>query len=164
MAKDISLLGASYPDVPAVDLPQTGGGTARFYDVSDTTATAADVVSGKAFYLADGSKTSGSIPTQAGETVTPTRSEQTVVAAGKYTLGAVKVAAIPDTYYTQAEALELFYPVGSIHVSTSATAPDFGGTWTEIKLPLTVGDIENGSRSYESGAGSGSLHFWLRTA
>ena len=29
---DVTLLGASYTDVPAVDLPQTGGGTARFYD------------------------------------------------------------------------------------------------------------------------------------
>ena len=32
MAKDITLLGASYSDVPAVDLPKTGGGTARFVD------------------------------------------------------------------------------------------------------------------------------------
>lgn len=32
MAKNISLLGADYPDVPAVDLPKTGGGTARFVD------------------------------------------------------------------------------------------------------------------------------------
>lgn len=33
MAKNISLLGADYPGVPAVQLPQTGGGTATFYDV-----------------------------------------------------------------------------------------------------------------------------------
>ena len=32
MAKNITLLGASYSDVPAVTLPQTGGGTATFYD------------------------------------------------------------------------------------------------------------------------------------
>lgn len=32
MAKNVTLLGASYSDVPAVDLPQTGGGTARFID------------------------------------------------------------------------------------------------------------------------------------
>ena len=36
MAKNISLLGADYPDVPAVTLPQTGGGTATFYDVEVT--------------------------------------------------------------------------------------------------------------------------------
>lgn len=34
MAKNISLLGADYPDVPAVQLPQTGGGTATFYDIN----------------------------------------------------------------------------------------------------------------------------------
>lgn len=32
MAQNITLLGASYPSVPAVDLPKTGGGTARFID------------------------------------------------------------------------------------------------------------------------------------
>lgn len=32
MAKNITLMGASYTDVPAVDLPVTGGGTARFRD------------------------------------------------------------------------------------------------------------------------------------
>jgi len=34
MAKNISLLGADYPDVPAVQLPQTGGGKATFYDIN----------------------------------------------------------------------------------------------------------------------------------
>lgn len=34
MAKNISLLGADYPNVPAVQLPQTGGGTATFYDIN----------------------------------------------------------------------------------------------------------------------------------
>lgn len=35
MAQNITLLGASYSDVPAVDLPKTGGGTARFIDETD---------------------------------------------------------------------------------------------------------------------------------
>ena len=30
MAKNVTLMGANYPDVPAVNLPQTGGGTAQF--------------------------------------------------------------------------------------------------------------------------------------
>lgn len=33
---NITLLGASYTDVPAVDLPQTGGGTVRFYENGGT--------------------------------------------------------------------------------------------------------------------------------
>lgn len=36
MAQNITLMGASYTDVPAVTLPKTGGGTATFYDDSDT--------------------------------------------------------------------------------------------------------------------------------
>ena len=34
MAKNITLMGANYPDVPAVQLPQTGGGMATFYDIN----------------------------------------------------------------------------------------------------------------------------------
>ena len=59
MAQNITLLGASYSAVPGVTLPKTGGGTATFYDVSDTTAAAADVASGKYFYTAAGVKTEG---------------------------------------------------------------------------------------------------------
>lgn len=59
MAQNITLMGASYSAVPAVTLPKTGGGTARFDDASVTTATAADVASGKVFLAADGTITTG---------------------------------------------------------------------------------------------------------
>lgn len=59
MAQNITLLGASYAAVPAVTLPKTGGGTASFTDVTDTTAAAADVASGKYFYTAAGVRTAG---------------------------------------------------------------------------------------------------------
>lgn len=59
MAQNITLLGANYSAVPAVRLPKTGGGTADFTDVTDTTATASDVASGKYFYTSSGVKTQG---------------------------------------------------------------------------------------------------------
>ena len=59
MAQDISLLGANYPDVPAVVLPKTGGGSARFTDVGDTTALPEDVAYGKVFYDSSGSRSVG---------------------------------------------------------------------------------------------------------
>ena len=34
MAQDVTVAGATYSDVPAVDLPKSGGGAARFYDAS----------------------------------------------------------------------------------------------------------------------------------
>lgn len=58
--QNVTIAGAQYSDVPAIELQKTGGGTALFVDVSDTSATAADVRSGKTIYIADGSKTNGS--------------------------------------------------------------------------------------------------------
>lgn len=61
MAQNITLLGANYPDVPAVQLPITGGGTATFSDTRSVTynlsggATASvspsEVVAGQGFSL-----------------------------------------------------------------------------------------------------------------
>ena len=59
MAQNISLWGASYSDVPAILLPKTGSGTAQFTDVTDTTAAAEDVASGKYFFTAQGVLTVG---------------------------------------------------------------------------------------------------------
>lgn len=62
------------------------------------------------------------------------------------------------------------FPVGAVYISTSATAPTFGGSnwnWQEIKIPVTQGDLMDGFRSYaakESGDTPGTLHFWLRIA
>ena len=59
MAQNITIQGASYSAVPAVTLPKTGGGTASFFDVSDTTAAASDVASDKYFYTSAGVRTQG---------------------------------------------------------------------------------------------------------
>ena len=62
------------------------------------------------------------------------------------------------------------FPVGAVYISTSSTAPTFGGNtwvWQEIKMPATRGDIEDGFRSnqnVDSGDTPGTLHFWKRTA
>ena len=59
MSQPISLWGAQYSDVGYVDLPRSPSVTARFHDVTDTTATAADVAQGKYFYTSQGVRTAG---------------------------------------------------------------------------------------------------------
>ena len=59
MAQNISLWNAVYSNVPQVLLPKQGGGTAAFTDTSPTTATDADVTSGKIYFKADGTQSTG---------------------------------------------------------------------------------------------------------
>lgn len=83
MAQNVTIMGASYSDVPAVTLPKTGGGTASFTDVTPTTVTSdSDVANGKIYFRADGSQhtgtNSGSTPNlqTKSKTYTPSTSQQ----------------------------------------------------------------------------------------
>lgn len=53
MAQNITLLGASYSDVPSVELPKTGGGTAQFDDttIASNAASASDIANGKLAFV-----------------------------------------------------------------------------------------------------------------
>lgn len=59
MSQNISWLGNDYQNVPYVQFPKTGGGTARFDDATVTTATASDVAQGKIFLASNGTITTG---------------------------------------------------------------------------------------------------------
>lgn len=62
------------------------------------TVSAGYVSSGTAGTITISGSNTNQLSTQAGTTIIPTESEQTAVAAGKYTTGAVKVGAISSTY------------------------------------------------------------------
>lgn len=133
MAQNITLLGASYSNVPAVNLPKTGGGTASFVDVTDTTAAAADVASGKYFYTAAGVRTQGtssgggtSKNTQVVQGTTRTTksamtaigAEMTVSKTGTYDVYWSAFRSSTSTSYTYATQL---YIDGSAHGSENST-------------------------------------------
>jgi hypothetical protein len=87
------------------------------------------------------------LSTQAAKTVTPTKSSQTAVAKGRYTTGAVTVAAIPAQYITTTDA--------------TATAADMrSGKTGYVNGSKVTGSIADFDGSYEcsgesSGGGSG---------
>lgn len=101
MAQNITLMGASYTAVPGVQLPKTGGGTALFTDVTGTTATAADVASGKIFFLADGSQATGTNSGGGGTGWTLIKSTELSVNTTSTSAASAGTVALGSAYYTK---------------------------------------------------------------
>lgn len=80
MAQNVTINGVTYQNVPEVDIPKSGGGTAKFFDTADGDITSADILTGKTGFNATGSvtgsmanngSTSGTISTKAGTITIP---------------------------------------------------------------------------------------------
>ena len=58
MAQNVKINGVTYSNVPSVQIPHASGGdNATFYDTASATITAAEIVSGKVGYNANGAVT-----------------------------------------------------------------------------------------------------------
>ena len=100
-----------------------------------------------------------------GDAITGVSDDLTNLAATVGTLETAVTGIESEIDSLPADVIKAAYPVGSVYVSTSSTAPGFTGTtWSEILLPMKWGDAQAGNRSHTSGTGTGTLHFWLRTA
>lgn len=80
MAQNVVINGVTYSNVPEVDIPKSGGGTAKFYDTGSADITSADVLTGKTAFgssgevsggMANNGSTSGTISTKAGTVSIP---------------------------------------------------------------------------------------------
>lgn len=80
MAQNVVINGVTYANVPEVDIPKSGGGTAKFYDTSGADIAAGDVLTGKTGFgsggsvsgsMANNGSTSGTISTKAGTVTIP---------------------------------------------------------------------------------------------
>lgn len=86
MAQNVIINGVTYQDVPEVDIPKVGTGTAKFYDTSSANITSADVLTGKTAYGASG-QVSGGIPVNGAVSGTITTKAGTVAIPAGYTSG-----------------------------------------------------------------------------
>lgn len=83
MAQNVVINGVTYSNVPSVDIPKSGSGTASFYDTSDATLDSGDkMLSGNTAY-ANGTKYTGSIATKTGTDITAS-GDTVTVPAGYY--------------------------------------------------------------------------------
>jgi hypothetical protein len=96
MAQNVVINGVTYAEVPEVDIPKSGGGTARFYDTASADAQAAEILVGKKAYgatgeitgtMPDNGATGGTISTKAGTVAIP---------AGYTTGGTVNLSGVDD--------------------------------------------------------------------
>ena len=80
MAQNVIINSVTYQNVPEVDIPKSGGGTAKFYDTAAADISAGDVLTGKTAFgssgevsgsMANNGSTSGTISTKAGTVTIP---------------------------------------------------------------------------------------------
>ena len=134
MAQNVVINGVTYQNVPEVDIPKSGSGTAKFYDTSSGDLTSADLLTGKTGYGVNGSvsgamanngSTSGTISTKAGTVTIP---------AGYTSGGTVKIS---DTEQAKIIATNIKNGVTILGVAGSLTLPTISQDSTTKVLSIS---------------------------
>lgn len=92
---DVVINGVTYPAVPSVQIPQSGSGTATFWDATDATVTAGAMLNGVKGIGPSGEVT-GNISSKAAASYLPSASDQTI-SASQYLSGAQTIKAVVCT-------------------------------------------------------------------
>lgn len=127
MSQEVMIAGAVFSDVPSIRVPDSNNVFHSFTDVTDTTATASDVASGKYFYAADGTRTAGTSSGGGGGGASN-------LVTGTFTTGDTAGAATVTIPYTGSG-----YPIAAIVVvEGGAYNPDVSG-WYDLVARYNVG-------------------------
>ena len=134
MAQNVIINGVTYQNVPEVDIPKSGSGTAKFYDTSSADITSDHVLTGKTAFGANGSvsggmanngSTSGTISTKAGTVNIP---------AGYTSGGTVKIS---DTEQVKVIAGNIKSGVTLLGVAGSLSLPTISQDGTTKILSIS---------------------------
>lgn len=118
MAQNVVINGVTYQNVPKVQIPKSGSGTAEFVDTTDATLDSGAKMLSSVTAYANGVKYTGSITSKAAATYTPTTSDQTI-SADQYLAGAqtIKGDANLQAQYIAA-GVTIFNVQGSLSAAT----------------------------------------------
>ena len=114
MAQNVIINGVTYQNVPKVQIPKSGGGTAEFLDTSDATLDNGNKMLNSVTAYANGTKYTGNISSKSAQTYTPTTSDQTI-SAGQYLSGAQTIKGDANLASANiASGVTIFGVVGSL--------------------------------------------------
>lgn len=134
MAQNVVINGVTYQSVPEVDIPKSGGGTAKFYDTAGATATAADVLTGKTAYGASG-EVQGSMPSNGSTSGTISTKAGTVTIPAGYTTGGT--VSISSTEQAKVIASNIKSGVTLLGVAGSLSLPSISQDSTTKVLSIS---------------------------
>lgn len=158
MSQTVSLWGATYSNVPALTVPKSGGGTARFDDCTVVTATASDVASGKVFVAADGTVTTGTGTSGGGSGLTLLKTSALGALSTSSTSATDTGKSMTVTGYNDYDVLvvdvSVDTPTNGRHTSTVSFVLLTGSSNVNTKSTYTVGSNKWNSRLSSSGTGS----------
>ena len=92
MAQNVIINGVTYQNVPEVDIPKSGSGTAKFYDTSSADITSEDVLTGRTAFGASGSVSGGMSNNGATGGTISTKAQTVSIPAGYTSGGSVKIS------------------------------------------------------------------------
>ena len=89
---NVVINGVTYTACPEVDIPKSGGGTAKFFDASQTDVAAGDVLNGKKFVGASGEDTGSMVNNGATGGTISTKAGTYTIPAGFTSGGSVSIS------------------------------------------------------------------------
>lgn len=134
MAQNVNINGVTYQNVPEVDIPKSGGGTAKFYDTASADVSGADLLTGKTAFGASGA-VSGSMANNGGTGGTISTKAGTVTIPAGYTTGGT--VAISSTEQAKIVASNIKSGVTLLGVAGSLTLPSISQDSTTKVLSIS---------------------------
>ena len=134
MAQNVIINGVTYQNVPEVDIPKSGGGTAKFYDTASADVSGADLLTGKTAFGASGA-VSGSLANNGGTGGTISTKAGTVTIPAGYTTGGT--VAISSTEQAKIVASNIKSGVTLLGVAGSLALPSISQDSTTKILSIS---------------------------